>query len=76
MQHSGSSRAAIINLAINQLDYLAAPAGSARWQTPKELVARGAGSCQDFALAKFWLLRSSGVRPERVRLALGQVRDR
>lgn len=73
MQHSGASRAAMINLAINQFEYQATPPGSARWQTPKEFVDRGAGSCQDFALAKFWLLRQSGVQPEQVRLALGRV---
>ena len=73
MQHSGSARAAAINLAINQFDYLDAAPGSTRWQTPRELVAHGMGSCQDFALAKFWLLRGSGFRSDLVRLAFGRI---
>lgn len=73
MQHSGAARAAAINLAINQFDHWDAPPGSLPWQTPQELVARGAGSCQDFALAKFWLLRRSGVRADLVRLAFGRI---
>lgn len=73
MQHSGSARAAVINLAINQFDSLDVVPGSTLWQTPKELVARGIGSCQDFALAKFWLLRRSGFSADSVRLAFGKI---
>lgn len=39
------------------------------WDTPQEFVERGAGDCEDFAIAKYFMLIESGVAPERVKLA-------
>lgn len=73
LQHPAAARAELINLAINQFDH-ADSSGATVWQSPQELVARGAGDCKDFALAKFWLLRHTGTARERVRLAYGEAR--
>lgn len=72
MQQAPSRRAEVINTAINQFDHAESP-GAVVWQSPQQLVQRGAGDCKDFALAKFWLLRHSGSPRERVRLAYGDV---
>lgn len=72
MQQAPARRAELINVAINQFDHAEAP-GPVVWQSPQELVQRGAGDCKDFALAKFWLLRHSGSPRERVRMAYGDV---
>ena len=65
-------RAAFVNVAINRsvtyaLDAPAARAGDV-WSTPFETLARGAGDCEDFAIAKFYLLIASGAPREGVRL--------
>lgn len=73
MQQAPARRAEVINLAINQFDHAEA-AGPVVWQSPQQLVQRGAGDCKDFALAKYWLLRHSGSPRERVRMAYGDVR--
>jgi predicted transglutaminase-like cysteine proteinase len=39
------------------------------WDTPREFVERGAGDCEDFAIAKYFMLLDSGVSPDRVKLA-------
>jgi hypothetical protein len=39
------------------------------WATPFELIERGAGDCEDFAIAKYFMLLESGVDPARVKLA-------
>lgn len=72
MLQQPAQRAELINLAINQFDHAEAP-GPVVWQSPQQLVRRGAGDCKDFALAKFWLLRHSGSPRERVRMAYGDV---
>lgn len=38
------------------------------WATPLELLERGAGDCEDFALAKYFTLRLLGVPEQRLRL--------
>jgi len=38
------------------------------WATPLEALSRGAGDCEDFAIAKFASLRMLGVPAERLRL--------
>ena len=65
-------RAAFVNIAINRsvayaLDSPTGAAGDA-WSTPFETLARGAGDCEDFAIAKFYLLIASGAPREGVRL--------
>lgn len=72
MQQAPARRAEVINLAINQFDHADAT-GPVVWQSPQQLVQRGAGDCKDFALAKFWLLRHSGSPREQVRMAYGDV---
>ena len=65
-------RAAFVNVAINRcvsyaLDPPSAPGGD-EWSTPFETLARGAGDCEDFAIAKFYVLVASGAPREGVRL--------
>lgn len=38
------------------------------WATPVESQLRGAGDCEDYALAKYFTLRRLGVPPERLRI--------
>jgi len=42
------------------------------WATPSEVARKGAGDCEDFAIAKFWLLRSLGVSAEQLQLVVLQ----
>ncbi|MET3898965.1 putative transglutaminase-like cysteine proteinase [Devosia sp. UYZn731] len=42
------------------------------WATPSEIARKGAGDCEDFAIAKFWLLRSLGVPAEQLQLVVLQ----
>lgn len=42
------------------------------WATPAEMAAKGAGDCEDFAIAKYWLLRSIGVPDDRLQMVLLQ----
>lgn len=43
------------------------------WATPLELYARGAGDCEDFAIAKYYLLRAHGIPASRLRLMFAKV---
>jgi predicted transglutaminase-like cysteine proteinase len=43
----------------NQPDY---------WATPMESLGRGAGDCEDFAIAKYFTLLEAGLAPEKLRL--------
>jgi predicted transglutaminase-like cysteine proteinase len=38
------------------------------WATPMESLGRGAGDCEDFAIAKYFTLLQTGVQPEKLRL--------
>jgi predicted transglutaminase-like cysteine proteinase len=40
------------------------------WSTPVETATRGAGDCEDFAIAKLWLLRSIGYTAEQLQLVV------
>jgi predicted transglutaminase-like cysteine proteinase len=42
------------------------------WATPEEMARKGAGDCEDFAIAKYWLLRSLGVPDDRLQLVILQ----
>jgi predicted transglutaminase-like cysteine proteinase len=44
------------------------------WATPQETYARGAGDCEDFAIAKYFALRNAGLPSERLRLAYAELR--
>ncbi len=40
------------------------------WATPQEMASRGAGDCEDYAVAKFWLLRSLGFTADQLQLVV------
>lgn len=62
-------RLAFINDWVNQLvDQQSDEPGRDLWATPCETLARGAGDCEDSAIAKFFLLRASGVAAPALRL--------
>lgn len=44
------------------------------WATPFELMAAGAGDCEDFAIAKYFALRSLGIGDEQLRLMYVRAR--
>ncbi len=44
------------------------------WATPFELMAAGAGDCEDFAIAKYFALRSLGIGDDHLRLMYVRVR--
>jgi len=43
------------------------------WATPDEFLARGAGDCEDFAIAKYFALRAAGLPAAQLRLAYTQL---
>jgi predicted transglutaminase-like cysteine proteinase len=65
-----------VNDALNQLEYWSDSrvwAAGDYWATPAEFLKRGAGDCEDYAIAKFFLLRELGVPDADMRIAV--VRD-
>lgn len=42
------------------------------WANPVEMAHQGAGDCEDYAIAKYWLLRSLGVADENLQLVMLQ----
>jgi predicted transglutaminase-like cysteine proteinase len=42
------------------------------WATPSEMAVKGAGDCEDFAIAKYWLLRSLGVADSQLQMVVLQ----
>jgi predicted transglutaminase-like cysteine proteinase len=42
------------------------------WATPVEMARKGAGDCEDFAIAKYWALRSLGIPDDKLQLVLLQ----
>jgi predicted transglutaminase-like cysteine proteinase len=67
-----SHRAGHVNLMLNGLRYAADAQTTGqedRWDTPLEFIGRGVGDCEDFAIAKYFMLLEAGVAPELVRLA-------
>ena len=68
------ARLAAANAEINRYPYIRSERNWGRgdyWAAPFELMAKG-GQCQDFAVAKYLLLRATGVPSERLRVALVQ----
>ena len=43
------------------------------WATPEELHARGAGDCEDLAIAKYFALRAVGLPAKQLRLVYAQL---
>lgn len=44
------------------------------WATPMETLGRGAGDCEDFAIAKYFTLLEAGVAPDKLRLIYVRAR--
>lgn len=44
------------------------------WATPMESLGRGAGDCEDFAIAKYFSLKAMGVASDKLRLIYVQAR--
>lgn len=68
--HALPEQMRLVNLAINELEHVPTPAA---WQTPAELLQRGAGDCKDLAYAKYWILKRVAQGPQRMRLGYGQI---
>jgi len=59
-----------INLAIRPVSDLAQYGDIDVWSSPLATLARGAGDCEDYAIAKFVALRLSGIAAEDLRLVI------
>jgi predicted transglutaminase-like cysteine proteinase len=59
----------LINSSVNNLIRYRADA-SDKWATPIETAASGTGDCEDYAIAKMWLLRSIGYRADQLQLVV------
>ncbi|TDQ66017.1 putative transglutaminase-like cysteine proteinase [Maritalea mobilis] len=57
-----------VNKAITYRDDIKAFGKSDYWATPAELALRGAGDCEDFAIAKYWALRALGYDQSQLQL--------
>lgn len=44
------------------------------WATPLEVLWKGAGDCEDFAIAKYFSLKAIGIAPAKLRLTYVKVR--
>jgi predicted transglutaminase-like cysteine proteinase len=67
-----SHRAGHVNLMLNGLRYASDAQTTGEedhWDTPLEFIGRGVGDCEDFAIAKYFMLLEAGIAPELVRLA-------
>jgi predicted transglutaminase-like cysteine proteinase len=62
-----------INLAIRPTSDLAQYGVIDRWAAPLDALARGAGDCEDYAIAKYAALRAAGIGEQDLRLVV--VRD-
>jgi predicted transglutaminase-like cysteine proteinase len=61
-----------VNAVLNRVPYVTAMAnwGNAwRWESPAEFLAHG-GQCEDFAIAKYFALRSTGVPASELRIVV------
>jgi len=59
----------LINSSVNKLVHYR-PDTVDTWSTPVETAASGVGDCEDFAIAKMWLLRSIGYRADQLQLVV------
>ena len=50
----------------NKIDY---------WATPKEFYKKGAGDCEDYAIAKYFALRKAGIPANKMFLTAGILND-
>jgi predicted transglutaminase-like cysteine proteinase len=58
-----------VNRYVNGARYVAEVGNGDRWETPVELFLQG-GDCEDFAIAKFLLLRALGVSSDDMRILM------
>lgn len=61
-----------VNGAMNYEEDEAVWGTSDYWATPSEMARKGAGDCEDFAIAKYWALRNLGVPDDKLQLVLLQ----
>ena len=59
-----------INLAIRPISDLAQYGEIDVWSSPLATIARGAGDCEDYAIAKFVALQLAGVSPDDLRIVI------
>ncbi len=59
-----------VNLAIRPVSDLAQYGQIDVWASPLATLARGAGDCEDYAIAKFVALRRAGVTPDDLRIVI------
>jgi predicted transglutaminase-like cysteine proteinase len=59
-----------VNLAIRPVSDLAQYGQIDVWTSPLATLARGAGDCEDYAIAKFVALRRAGVAPDDLRIVI------
>lgn len=59
----------LVNSAVNHLIRYRPDSGD-NWATPVETAARGSGDCEDYAIAKMWLLRSIGIPADELQLVV------
>lgn len=43
------------------------------WATPLEVLAKGGGDCEDYAISKYWLAIKSGVDPKKLKISYVKV---
>lgn len=68
----------LVNSYVNQFVYQRDGAGLAaaeHWATPYEFILHNGGDCEDFAIAKYFLLRSLGVPQERLQITYAYHRN-
>ena len=58
-----------VNRLVNRADYVPDSTAADRWSTPSELLQFG-GDCEDFAIAKYFLLRELGVPAAAMRVVI------
>ena len=59
-----------INLAIRPMNDWAQYGVADYWATPLETLNKGAGDCEDYAIAKYVALREAGITPDNLRLVI------
>lgn len=57
-----------VNDTINALDYVHEETNRDVWQAPAAFIANGCGDCEDFAIAKYFMLRGFGVPADKLQL--------
>ena len=66
------------NDTVNQTPYLTDKENYGQvdyWATPKEFYSNSRGDCEDYAIAKYFMLRKQGIPAYRLRLAVGRIDD-